>query len=397
MNKSYMIWEIFWRFLWLGCISFGGPAAHIAYFYRYFVDRLGWLSADNYGKLVALSQFLPGPGSSQVGFAIGLERAGWAGGIAAFMGFTLPSFSLMLMLAYFSLTPQMPQWLNDITVGLSLLAAVVVSDAVLTMFGHFCRKQSTRIIALLSALVLLAVNSLGAQLGIFLLAAVVSFIWPHLFTGTPPRSVTHTSQQAKTRLALLIFATLFSASLLLLYYPGTATNVYLSLAAQFYQSGSLVFGGGHVVLPLLQASVGDSLNHQQFMLGYAAAQGVPGPMFSMAAFMGAQLSPWAPVLGAITATLALFLPGLLLVYALHHHWQHWAHHPRIAAVSVALNATVVGLLFSALAEPILPHAVRQPSDIVAMLLGLLLLRWRKPPILLLIVLFIAYAFVVGQI
>ena len=395
MNKSHMIWEIFWRFLWLGCISFGGPAAHIGYFYRYFVDRLAWISADNYGKLVALSQFLPGPGSSQVGFAIGLERAGWAGGIAAFVGFTLPSFSLMLTLAYCSLTPQIPEWLRLVTMGLKLLAVVVVTDAIITMFRLFCRGHVTRLVALFSALPLLFFNTLWAQLGVLLIAAFISGMWPALWTHTADDTTTIKPYRPIRRFALLVFSALFGMSLIVLSLPDNNANASLSLAAQFYQSGSLVFGGGHVVLPLLQASVGDTLSNNQFMLGYAAAQGVPGPMFSMAAFMGAQLSPSAPVLGAITATFALFLPGLLLVYALHHHWQDWAQHPRIAAISTALNAVVVGILFSALMQPILPQAINQSSDLIAVVVGLVLLRGLKLPVLLLIALYIIYACLFG--
>lgn len=400
MVSLHILVNIFWQFLWLGCISFGGPAAHIGYFQKTFVERLQWLSQDDYGKLVALSQFLPGPGSSQVGFAIGLQRGGLAGGLAAFLGFTLPSFALMLALAILVLSPQLPDWLITLSYGLKLLAVVVVADAVLTMYKHFCQGAAARLLALFSSLVLLAISSLWSQLAVLLFAASLGLIWPALFyrnNKTPVQSNglgSSTSSGQIHRPALLVFGLLFVVSLAWLYLPIAKDSELLNMAAQFYQSGSLVFGGGHVVLPLLQQNIGQTLPNDVFLLGYASAQGVPGPMFTLATFLGAQLIPTSPVYGALVATLALFLPGLLLVLALHRQWTQWANRPNIAGLSAALNAAVVGLLLSALINPVFSGAVNSVVDLTAAVFGFILLRGVKTPIVLLLSLFAAYAFLV---
>ena len=382
--------DVFWRFLLLGCTSFGGPAAHLGYFHREFVQRLNWLSADEYGKLVALSQLLPGPGSSQVGFAIGRHRAGLAGAIAAFTGFTLPAFLLMFGLASFTLQPQLPDWLVIISQGLKLLAVVVVSDAVINMFRQYCQRGISRCLALISTLVLVAYSSSAMQFAVLGLAALLALAQPARFApqhqtrlSTPPDSI--------NRPLLAVFALLFGLSLWLIYWPPGPDHVLLSMAAQFYHSGSLVFGGGHVVLPLLQENVAGSLSEQQFLLGYAAAQGVPGPMFSLASYLGATMTHQAPLSGALIATVALFLPGLLLMFTLQQHWQYLSAKPRISAIAAALNAAVVGLLFSALLHPLLSSAVDSYSDSLAVLVGLLLLRGLSVPIWLLIAAFISYA------
>ena len=393
MQKAHLIVDIFWRFLWLGCISFGGPAAHISYFHKTFVERLRWLTPADYGQLVALSQFLPGPSSSQVGFALGLQRGGLAGGLAAFLGFTLPSFVLMVFLA--TLSAQKPNWLLSPTYGLKLVAVVVVADAVITMFGHFCQQHITRIMALVSGLILIFINTLWSQIALLITVAIISFGWPRLFNQMVNITTPRFTPQPLKRGVLLLFSVLFVVSLFIQYSLSNGENTLVSMAAQFYQSGSLVFGGGHVVLPLLQNNVGETLANEQFLLGYAAAQGMPGPMFSLAAFLGAQLSPLSPIIGATIATLALFLPGLLLVIALHQHWRELAERPRFAAVATVLNAAVVGLLFSALVTPIFSQAVHQTSDIVALLVGFALIRLLKIPILVVILFFLSYAFFIA--
>ena len=391
MHRVQTSWEIFWRFLSLGCFCFGGPAAHLGYFHRYFVERLNWLDAQQYGKLVALSQFLPGPGSSQVGFAIGLQRAGLAGGIAAFIGFTLPSFCLML--GFFALSSQHNLDFLTLASGLKLLAVVVVSDAVLSMYKHYCQSHSSRIIAVLSACVLIFFSAIWLQILVLSLAALFGMLnHTHLKLSSVPRENLPSKQSLW--LSLGLFFILFAISCWVVYFSTTDSSHLAHLAAQFYHSGSLVFGGGHVVLPLLQQNVGSALTSEQFLSGYAAAQAVPGPMFSFATFLGAQLVPLTPVIGAILATLALFLPGLLLVFALHQHWAHLSNIPRVAGATLAINAAVVGLLFSALVDPIIKQAVHQISDIVALLIGFVLLRWLKIPILLLITFYLAYAYLI---
>jgi chromate transporter len=382
MKKSC---EIFWRFLLLGCVSFGGPAAHIGYFQRTFVKKLEWLSNDGYGKLISLSQILPGPGSSQIGFAIGLQKAGLAGGIAAFLGFTLPSFILMYWLAVAVNLDNPASWLLSVISGLKLLAVVVVLDAVITMFSSFCKSRLSVLIVLLSVLILIIYQSFYTQMLVLLIAGLIGVT----NTKIPAEgvSIIHTLKTISW-LPMMLFASIFLISLGLSQYDSFA-----GLFATFYKNGSLVFGGGHVVLPLLQTSISDTLTEQQFLFGYAAAQGVPGPMFTIATFMGAQWLHSAPLSGAILATLAIFLPGFLLILAINNSWQSLLQHPKFIGASAGINAAVVGFLITALYDPVFTSAVHSYIDLSIVIIGFLTLRLFKPPILLLIGLFILFGFV----
>lgn len=367
------IWEVFWRFLGLGLVSFGGPAAHIGYFRTTFVERLRWLDDEHYGRLVALSQFLPGPGSSQVGFALGYHRAGLPGALAAFLGFTLPSFVLMAALAVFSRGLSETGWLTGLVAGLKLLAVVVVADAVLGMFQAFCRQRLTVALAVGTAVGVLVLPFAWVQLGLLALAAAIGAARLPDATPGPP---------VNGRLRwwpLVLFAIIIGALLLI-----RPDSLWQDLFAPFFQAGSLVFGGGHVVLPLLQTTVGDTIDSDRFLFGYAAAQAVPGPMFSLAAFLGAELHPANPWLGALIATFGVFLPGFLLILALQSAWQRLSHQPRLSGAVAGLNAAVVGLLLAALYQPIFLQGVHTPIDLAAALIGFTLLRLRRPPILLLV-------------
>ncbi|WP_371187489.1 chromate efflux transporter [Thalassotalea maritima] len=369
--------EVFYRFFLLGWISFGGPAAHIGYFQKAFVDKLQWLDNKEYGKLVALSQFLPGPGSSQVGFAIGLQRAGLAGAIAAFLGFTLPSFLLMYALA------QSQTWLAGSTAdgiihGLKLLAVVVVADACVSMYQSFCKTRLAKSIAALSLVILLVTPGIGVQIGVLLLAAIIGAIF---CKDEAEKHHTLTSNKPNYTL-LLVFFILFLATPWLVEQQGIA-----QVFAYFYQSGALVFGGGHVVLPLLQETAGQNINNDTFLMGYAAAQAVPGPMFTLASFLGAHSFAQAPFMGSLVATLAIFLPGFLLVLALQGAWQSISAKPRVAGAVVAINAAVVGLLLSALYSPVFTLAVVSNLHMALVATGLLLLRVLKLPIGILVVVF----------
>jgi chromate transporter len=382
MKKS---WEIFWRFLLLGCISFGGPAAHIGYFQRTFVQKLEWLSNDAYAKLISLSQILPGPGSSQIGFAIGLQKAGLAGGIAAFLGFTLPSFILMYWLAVSVNLDTPADWLLSVSSGLKLLAVVVVLDAVITMFRSFCKGRLSILIMLLSVLLLIIYQSFYTQMLVLLIAMLIGMT----NNQAPPKQVKIAQSLKKIYwLPMLLFISLFLISLGLSQYDSLA-----GLFATFYKNGSVVFGGGHVVLPLLQTSIGDTLTEQQFLFGYAAAQGVPGPMFTMATYMGAQWIENAPLSGAIVATLAIFLPGFLLILAINHSWQSLAQHPKFVGASAGINAAVVGFLIVALYDPVFISAVHNYFDLCLVVIGFLGLKLFKPPILLMISIFILLGFI----
>ncbi|EPC3543237.1 chromate efflux transporter [Aeromonas hydrophila] len=367
--------QVFMQFLWLGCISFGGPAAHIGYFQRTFVERLGWLTQAEFAQLLALCQLLPGPASSQLGFAIGRQRAGLGGALAAFTGFTLPSFLLLLAAAIGLGQLGNNVWLDAALHGLKLLALVVVADAVLTMSRQFCKTTRNQGVMVATAAALWWQPGLLTQLvmlaGAALLCARVGAPQTLGPQSSPAQSIPVRQPHWPT---LLLFALLFVGLPLL----GGPVG---QLVADFYRAGSLVFGGGHVVLPLLAESVGHSLNQQQFLTGYSLSQLVPGPMFTLATYLGAQLLPASPVGGALLATLALFLPGFLLLWAMGPCWQSWLARPRLAGAVAGINAAVVGLLLAALYQPVWQSAVLVPTDLALAAIGFYLLRGLKLPIL----------------
>ncbi|MBL7249988.1 chromate efflux transporter [Alcanivorax marinus] len=368
------MWTVFREFLWLGCVSFGGPAAHVGYFHRRFVTGLGWLDNDTFARLLALTQFLPGPASSQLGFAIGRHRAGLPGALVAFVGFTLPSFLLMLALALYA--THLPETvLGGLVQGLKWLAAVVVADAVLNMAGKFCRDRLTLALAVFTAAALWLWPGIATQLVALLVAALIAQTRHQDRQGDPASA----TAAAPRRWPLLAFALIW-ALLWLLPDDGLAR-----LAGDFYSAGALVFGGGHVVLPLLQGLVGERLPGDAFLTGYAAAQAVPGPMFSLAAYLGALLAPGAPWIGALTATLAIFLPGFLLVLGLGDAWQRLANRPALAGAVTGINAAVVGLLLAAFYDPVLRSAVHGGLDLVMVGVGFLLVRWGRVPLVWLVV------------
>lgn len=361
--------QVFIQFLWLGCISFGGPAAHIGYFQRTFVERLGWLSQAEFAQLLALCQLLPGPASSQLGFAIGRQRAGLGGALAAFVGFTLPSFLLLLVAAIGLGQLSNNLWLDAALHGLKLLALVVVADAVLTMSRQFCKSRLQQGIMVATAAALWWQPGLLTQSAMLIGAALLCArqaapAGSHPAAGHPPHWPT-----------LILFGLLFVGL------PWLAQSPASQLLADFYRAGSLVFGGGHVVLPLLQESVGHSLSQPQFLTGYSLAQLVPGPMFSLASYLGALLLPATPLLGALLATLALFLPGFLLLWAMGPCWQSWLARPRLAGAVTGINAAVVGLLLAALYQPLWQSAVQAPTDLALAAIAFYLLRVIRLPIL----------------
>ncbi|WP_409012612.1 chromate efflux transporter [Aeromonas veronii] len=366
--------QVFIQFLWLGCISFGGPAAHIGYFQRTFVQRLGWLTQAEFARLLALCQLLPGPASSQLGFAIGRHRAGLGGALSAFVGFTLPSFVLLLAAAIGIGQLGSNLWLDAALHGLKLLALIVVADAVLTMSRQFCATGMTQGIMVVTAAALWWQPGLLTQL-LMLAGAALICARSQRGAGSVPASAELPSAASSQPHwpTLLLFGILFIGLPLL----GSPLG---QLVADFYRAGSLVFGGGHVVLPLLQESVGHTLNEQQFLTGYSLAQLVPGPMFTLATYLGAQLQPEMPMIGALLATLALFAPGFLLLWAVGTCWQQWLAQPRLAGAVTGINAAVVGLLLAALYQPVWQSAVLAPTDLALAAIGFYLLRVVKLPI-----------------
>jgi chromate transporter len=392
------VFEVFWRFLFLGCISFGGPAAHIGYFQKTFVGKLKWLDQTSYANLISLSQFLPGPGSSQLGFAIGLRQAGLLGGIAAFIGFTLPSFILLYLLAINLNTTEQP-WVSNVIHGLKLLAVVVVADACLTMFKSFCNNHTYKLIAFITAITLIIFPHLATQIIILVIAAGFGFLVnPSLksVTPAPAKYFVADAKNFKTLPLILFFAILFTLPLLLRAGLLTEQSELMVMFNQFYQAGSMVFGGGHVVLPLLQQTIGEALSNDIFLTGYASAQAVPGPMFTLATFLGAELFAQNPLIGASVATLAVFLPGFLLLLAFESSWQSLATKPKVASAVMAVNAAVVGLLLSALYHPIFSSAVSSAVELICILLGFYLLRIIKLPIIVLVLTFIGVGLLLAQ-
>ncbi|RBM32240.1 chromate efflux transporter [Vibrio tarriae] len=361
---------IFKTFFALGWVSFGGPAAHIGYFRHTFVEKLGWLSEQEYAQFVALSQFLPGPGSSQVGFAIGYHRGGLVGAWAAFLGFTLPSVLIMLLLAGLSShlldTPLFEQVIH----GLKLLAIIVVADACLTMYRNFCQRRLTAALCVLTAVVITLAPGLITQFAVLVIAALVGQ------ARLAPQPSSSLEAFRPSWLSLLLFVSLLLGLPLL-----AASSPLVELFGHFFQAGSLVFGGGHVVLPLLQNALGDSLATDQFLTGYAAAQAVPGPMFTLATYLGYVLTPEMPVVGALIATLAVFLPGFLLLLGVLKNWSALAQRPKVAGAMQGVNACVVGLLLAALYQPVWISTVHAPLDWAALLVGFFLFKVLRLPLI----------------
>ena len=379
--------EVFLVFLRLGLTSFGGPVAHLGYFREDIVARRRWLSEDAYATLVALCQFLPGPASSQVGMAIGLLRAGTAGMMAAWLGFTLPSALLMLAFAYGVTHAGAAGIDGGWLAGLKIAAAAVVADAVLGMARNLCPDRPRRTLALLTAAGAAIFPGALGQLGIIAFGALagLTFLSTDGAPAKPPPG--HLPGRTASLVSLALFALLLAGLPLLAQASGDGA---VALFDTLYRAGALVFGGGHVVLPLLQSEVvtpGWSTN-EAFLAGYGVAQAVPGPLFTFAAYLGAVMGP-APngFAGAIIALVAVFLPGLLLVYGMLPFWDALRLRPTAQAAMRGANAAVVGILGAALYSPVWTSAVLSPPDFALALAGFLLLTvWKAQPWIVVLVL-----------
>lgn len=368
---------IFLRFFSLGLMSFGGPAAHLGYFRQVFVKELAWLDERSYASLVALSQFMPGPGSSQVGFAIGYKRGGLAGALAAFAGFTLPSFLLMYLFAVTTATWLGNAYLQGLITGLKLMAVVIVADAVLAMFTQFCRTKVARLLMTASGAAMLLSPFIATQLCILLISAILGVKY---LTASGDDGVDDRREPIKLNYAYLSLFLLLLIGSFWFIPAGGLTGLF----GEFYRVGSFVFGGGHVVLPLLETAVGDNMSSDRFLTAYALAQAIPGPMFTLATFLGAEVMVNQPFWGAAIATLAIFLPGFLLMLVGLNNWHAIAARPKIAGAIAGVNACVVGLLASALYQPVFTHGVMSAQDMAIVLLGFGVLNVFKPPMLLLV-------------
>jgi chromate transporter len=380
--------EVFLVFLRLGCTSFGGPIAHIGYFRNEFVTRRKWLDEPAFAAIVGFCQFIPGPASSQVGMALGLLRAGIPGAVAAFLGFTTPSAALMIgfafLLARLGDVSHAP-WVH----GLKLAAVAVVGQAVWSMARTLAPDLPRAIIALAAASLVFFLPSALGQMTTIALAGIVGWalLPAHAAPAHPPLILA--VPRALSALALvLFFAVLFGLPF------AAPLDHRIAVVDAFYRSGALVFGGGHVVLPLLQQAVvvPGWVDPRTFLAGYGAAQALPGPLFSFAAFLGAELrQPPNGIAGALLALAAIYLPSFLLVFGALPLWQAASRLKGMGAALAGINAAVVGLLLAALYSPVGTGAIRSVSDALIALLLFILLVWRRAPSWLVVVLAVVFA------
>jgi chromate transporter len=379
--------EVLLAFAKLGVSSFGGPIAHIGYFRQEFVIRRQWLGEQAYADLVALCQFLPGPASSQVGFSLGLMRAGYLGGLAAWVAFTLPSAIALLLFAYgaAALTGEIGSGLLH---GLKLVAVAIVAQAVWGMARTLCPDRERASIALVAALVILLSSSSIAQIGAIVFGAIAG-LWLCRGPASTRDEQSHAPMPISRRTGLLALVVFFLLLFGLPILKNVTHSQAVALFEAFYRSGALVFGGGHVVLPLLrEATVAQGwVTDDVFLAGYGAAQAVPGPLFTFAAYLGAVMNapPHGPA-GAAISLVGIFVPGFLALIAALPFWETFRKRARAQAVMRGVNAAVVGLLGAALYNPVWTTSVRGPGDFGLALIGFVLLTvWQAPPLLVVVV------------
>ena len=373
------VWEVLLTAGWLGLTSFGGPVAHIGYFREAYVVRRRWLDEDTFAGLVALCQFLPGPASSQLGIAVGIRRAGLLGGFAAWLAFTLPSAAALILFAYGvqSLGDQTDAgWLH----GLKVVAVAVVALALWGMARTLAPDRPRVTIAALAAIALLAAPGIAAQLAVIAGGGLLGLALLHTDSSEPSQA---DMQRGTPWLAVVALLAFFALLIALPVAARVVDNGPLAVADSFYRAGSLVFGGGHVVLPLLEAEVVPPgwVTRDEFIAGYGAAQAVPGPLFTFAGYLGAAMDVVAPRwLGGLLALGAIFLPSFFLVVGVLPFWERLRGIVRVRRALMGVNAAVVGLLLAALYDPVWTSAVRAPEDF-ALAVGAfaLLAFWRVSP------------------
>ena len=375
--------EVFAVSLRLGCTSFGGPIAHIGYFQRAYVRQRQWITADEFAGLVALCQLIPGPASSQLGYLIGLKRAGWPGALAAWVGFTLPS--ALLMFGFAVVAPRLSGPLAAACLhGLKLVAVVIVAQAIWSMARSLCPDRLRAGVALLATTALLVPGWQAMQLPVRAAGAILGGMLCQNAAKSASPALPVSRKMGGIALGL------FAGLMVLALWPISAGNHTLpALMAVFYRSGALVFGGGHVVLPLLRGGLVPTgwLGDGPFLAGYGAAQAMPGPLFTLAAYLGASLAPAHAGSGTIAlwsaaALTAIFLPGLLIAVAGLSVWGWLGQHPRARGCLAGANAAVVGVLGAAFVTPVWTSAIASLADIAIAATGLMMLmRFRVAPIL----------------
>jgi chromate transporter len=377
--------EVFLVFLALGVTCFGGPIAHIGYFRDAFVVRRRWLDETDFADLVGVCQFLPGPASSQLGLAIGLLRAGLPGGLAAWAGFTLPSAIALTLFAYGADALSGPTGAGLIH-GLKLVAVAIVAQAVWGMAHRLCPDRERASIAVAAALIVLFYTSPAAQIAAIVLGGAAG-LW--LCRASPVAATGHIALPVSRAAGLIALAAFFFLLVGLPLLRTLTGSQGVALVDAFYRSGALVFGGGHVVLPLLREAfvTPGFISDDAFLAGYGAAQAVPGPLFTFAAYLGAVAGPPPHGLaGAALGLIAIFLPGFLILMGVLPFWDNVRTRPQAQAMMRGINATVVGLLGAALYSPVWTSSVRTEGDFAtALLCFTLLTAWRAPPLVAVVV------------
>ena len=372
--------EVFLQFFALGCTSFGGPVAHLGYFYERFVQRERWLTADAYTDLVALCQLLPGPSSSQVGMGIGLIRAGWLGGLAAWVGFTLPSAVLMVLAA--ALLSSQARWFGDGWIhGLLVAAVAVVAQAVLSLQKKLAPDRERATLMALSAVLVLIVPHAWAQLLALFIGGLAG-----LLVLTPPEHASLQSERLavplRRSLALVLLGFLLVLLLALPWLSAADRPLVIQQLSGFLRTGALVFGGGHVVLPLLEQSLVPHgwIGLDQFLAGYGFAQALPGPMFSFAAFLGFDLQAGLHGIGgAMAALIALFAPAFLLIGGILPFWSDLGRLSSMRRALRGVNAAVVGILLATLYQPLWQVGIVGGEEFcLVMVAFVLLVGWQQP-------------------
>lgn len=374
--------EVFCVFLKLGLTSFGGPVAHLGYFHAEIVKRRQWLQEEAYAHVVALCQFLPGPASSQVGMAIGLMRAGPLGMLAAWIGFTLPSAVLMVLFAYGLNGAHAAGWTGGWLAGLKAAAVAIVADAVMSMARSLAPDRERRIFALLAAALAALFPGPAGQIAVIAAGALAGYLLLHVPVPTAD-AVKLQGYRPSAALAVgafILFIGLLASLPLVAAASGSAS---LALADTFYRAGSLVFGGGHVVLPLIEAELvhPGGLTREAFLAGYGAVQAVPGPLFTFAAYVGSAMpKPPNGAIGATIAIIAIFLPSMLMVLAALRYWSAIGTRMDVRNAVAGINAAVVGLLGAAFWDPVVTGGITSPRAFaLAILAYLALVLWRMPP------------------
>lgn len=373
-SRIHSLWEVFLVSTKLGLTSFGGPTAHLGYFHNEYIRKRKWMDERSYADLVGLCQFLPGPASSQVGMGIGIIRAGITGGLIAWIGFTLPSVIALVIFAFLLKGYDIGNagWLS----GLKIVAVAIVAHAILGM-GQKLTPDKVRVtLAVITAAVALLWTAIYSQVVLILLAGLVGW-W--LYRKSPASEVPDLVVPISRTVAVLCLITFFGLFMALPVLRQVTGIEWLSLFDYMYRSGSLVFGGGHVVLPLLEQELVPRglLSKDDFLAGYGATQAVPGPLFTFASYLGAITMG---ITGAIVATIAIFLPAFLLIIGTLPFWSALRKNPHIQGALTGVNAAVVGILLAALYQPLWTTAIITPADFSLLsILFIMLTFWKCPP------------------